>query len=273
MVKFPRNIYQVWYQGENEIKDKRFIENIKNVKLLNPNWNYYCISDKEMRDVCYKYSLECGKLYDSFDIMHLKIDLSRYVIIYMYGGIYLDMDMYILRSLDYSDYIRDCIESYEKKDRHFIVTSRLNLLTFEKYIQGELNNAMMMCSPKNPIMKQFIDYVLKLCKDNKNYFNDTLSVNYKTGPFAFNSFFSKYNDFDVSQQSDIIKLPHQVFEPLDLSNTISITSDTIAIHQYELSWINKKFYSLIYIYKSIRKILIFIIIMLILLFIYIKFKN
>jgi hypothetical protein len=94
----------------------------------------------------------------------MKIDLARYVLIYLYGGIYVDMDAYVLRGLNYNKKISEMINIYEKEQIHFLGLSKIDLYLFEQIISGiTYNNAIMMSTPKNPLLKRLIKYILKQC--------------------------------------------------------------------------------------------------------------
>jgi len=274
MNKFPKNIYQVWIQGCDKIKDSRFIENMKNWKELNKGWDYKCISEIELRNACYNYSEECGKVYDSLKIMHLKIDLGRYVILYLNGGMYVDMDAYAYRSLDYSKELKDLISKYENENKQILGLSRLATNSFESFlIVGRsymLNNAIMIGSPKNDLLKQFIDNVLDKLQDKHRKtshskvfggISETFNVHNSTGPKNFNTFFGTYYDkLHAKLSTDdnslskyyIYIFDHQYFEPCT-DDTCNITDNTICIHQFERSWLPESLRGSFNVYYFIKK--------------------
>lgn len=260
---FPRNIFQVWYQGCENLKDPRFIENAKNWKNLNTNWNYYCVSDSDLKNACYKFSTKCGETYDSMDVMHMKIDFGRYVLLYLYGGIYIDMDAYVLRSLNYSKHIQKCIDLYEVQNKNVIALSRLDFLyMYEKLLNGKFNNAFMFATPENPVLKKFIENIVNNYKKDVRITN-ALSVTYITGPIAFNTFFENKNNL---QGSDIIQLSHTIFEPYNFNGILDLTDETISIHKFELSWIPQK--KLVNMYICLRDYLYIILLIIIVLWLY-----
>lgn len=103
------------YQIEN-ITDRKFYKNIlqtyksfhdvpsyiiNNVKNKNPDWNYYFYDDYQIKDFLLK---EYGQAYvdkfDSFKSGAHKADLFRLCWLYKNGGVYIDIDMEILKPLD-----------------------------------------------------------------------------------------------------------------------------------------------------------------------------
>lgn len=237
MSKFPKNIFQVWFQGCNNIPKKEFMKNKDLWKSVNPTWNYFCLSDNEMSIACKQYSTRCYDIYKSLPIMHMKIDLARYILVYTYGGMYIDMDAFVLRNLEYNESINDLIQRYESERKHVLGLSKINLNKLEQAISGiKYNNAFMISSPGNPKLKRFIDHVLDQCvKYIETPINSSHNVvQFTTGPFSFNHFFRT----DKIQDTIFYTFEPEIFEPCDLNHNCNITNNTIAIHQFEMSWLS-----------------------------------
>lgn len=277
-LSFPKNIFQVWYQGCDKISKKEFLTNIENWKLLNPDWNYYCLDDTTLSKACKEFSDECYQLYQSCSTMHMKIDLARYVLIYLYGGIYLDIDAYILRPLKSSTILNNLIKTYEENDTHVIGLSTLKINQLESFLIVQknkmVNNAIMISSPKNPVLKRYIEYTLQQIKKNKNSnwnFTSFFSVNSTTGPISFNNFFGNEDNL---KDSKIFYFPPSTFEPCDIGNNCSIREETISIHLFEMSWLSPFMKGLTKFYYTIKPYLlpILVIILIVLLFLFTKLR-
>jgi mannosyltransferase OCH1-like enzyme len=259
---FPKNIFQVWYQGCNNIERNEFKINMKNWKDLNTDWRYYCVDDKFMEESCYQFSTECHKIYRNLKLMHLKIDLARYVILYLYGGVYVDMDAYILRPLNHSKTVQELINVYEQQNKHVVGLSKLNINMFESLIMsGDINsynNSIMFSSPGNPALKRFIEFVLKNIVANENSnLNNYFVVQNSTGPKVFNRFFG-----EPIRDSELVIFDSNVFEPCDIGQNCSIDNNTIAIHMFERSWLSKYTILLIDIYYALKPTLLIAVIVL-----------
>ena len=282
MVQFVKNIFICWFQGRDHLdklntnKSLLFKENVKNWQLLNPTWNCNLVDDNDLRKACSLFSKECLDTYDSFDEMHLKIDLGRYVLIYLYGGIYVDMDMYILRGLETLPKIREVIN----KNKHVLGVSSLNLNKYESlvFVQNTkmLNNATMLSSPKNPILFNMIVDIIKNAQIYKDQIG-FLKIQYITGPMFFNKFLYKYlngnntNEYDTNE--NITVFPHYIFEPSPAYGDSDIRGDTIAIHKMEQTWVSDELKLLSNVYYKIKPYFL-LIILLIVIFIYRKeIKN
>lgn len=218
---------------------REFIENSQNWAKMNDGWNYKCVDGDFLEKACKEFSEECHKLYLQMPSMHMKIDLGRYVIVYLYGGMYVDMDAYILRPLSYSTHVSQVINKYEKHNRHILGLSMLKVNTLESmvYVQKSsmLNNAILFSSPRNPVLKRFIEYIIEHTPQALRGSSIALiQVNQTTGPRIFNTFFNQPSKF---KDSDIIIFASTVFEPCDLGQQCEITSDTLTIHLFENSWL------------------------------------
>ena len=94
----PKRIYQTW-------KTKDLPSGIKHVirKMmeLNPTYSHHLYDDADMDDfVNYNFPGDISDAYNQLNIGAARADLWRYLILYRYGGIYLDIDAAITKSLD-----------------------------------------------------------------------------------------------------------------------------------------------------------------------------
>ena len=93
-------------------------------------------------------------LFNKYKKVCHKVDLWRYCILYHTGGVYMDADCILQRSIDFL------------KDRHSVfVTNNRGAKDFY--------NGFIMSVPKNPILKEMIDYLLEVDTrfENDYYFN------------------------------------------------------------------------------------------------------
>lgn len=275
-MEFPKNIYQCWIQGKEKITNKSYIENVKNWKLLNPEWNHTVIDNEYIRNACAEYSPECIDTYDSFEIMHLKIDFGRYVVLYLNGGIYCDMDMYVIRSLDNSEIISNFINKYNT-DTHILGLSSLFVDWYEKYIlfKGNeyiCNNAIMISSPKNPMLKEFINSIINTVKksndsDKEGSLNSIYKIQMTTGPIAFNNFFQ--NKIKNQNENELIEIfPPYIFEPGEPFGLFDIKNETISIHKMEMTWFTDDLKLIVQYYYKLKPYLYIFLAVIILLLLY-----
>jgi len=275
-MQFPRNIYQVWFQGCARMTEPAFKQNSKSWKVLNPSWKYYCLDDSDLRKACATYSVGCAEAYDMLSMMHIKIDLGRYVTIYNWGGIYADMDAYALRPLDYSQNVRDMIHKYETGQcRHILGLSRLDVNMIESYMLTQnnitINNAIMMSSPRNPVLRQFIDHVISNIHMTKRNSMAFARIHRTTGPLAFNRFFAPVITYG-SSQSCVTVFESEVFEPCQ-GGICKVGKNTISLHNFEMSWMPPNIKHAIILYYNYKHTILVTVMFLILLYIVLFHKS
>lgn len=157
----PKIIYQTWYTTELHplIKSK-----VDNTKSLNPNYSHKIYTDEEIdRFVNENFPGEIAECYNRLNIVVAKTDLWRYLILYKYGGVYLDMDSSIEKPLD------ELIKDEDKA----VITSEGNK---EFYVQWAL-----IFSKGHPILKKTVELIVENIKNN-SFPND---IHKMTGPTVF----------------------------------------------------------------------------------------
>lgn len=227
-----KNIFQVWYQGEKNIKDERFKNNVKQWQVLNPDWNYYCLDDSDLQYLCKKYSQKCIEAYSKSKYMHAKIDLGKLVALYFHGGIMIDMDMYAFRPLHYNKQLMEII-----KNKDFMAVSHITWMKqYESMIYTQTpefyNNAVVLASKKNKLIKKLIDHYISQILSIKSDYGNFDYINKTTGPVQFTKTIYKYKHL-----TKLFKLKEDVFESCHIDKCTP-TNNTISLHQNELSWLD-----------------------------------
>ena len=174
MSLIPKKIYQSW--KTKNIPD--FLEkNVNIIISLNPEYEYLLYDDEHCRNFLLEnFGINYANAFDVLIPGAFKCDFWRYAMLYVNGGIYIDMDMVPLVSFD----------SVIKKDDEF-----LSILDREDNGSPGIYQSFIACKPNHPILL----YSLELCFANittrKPSQNHILSI---TGPgliaVAFNLFFN-----------------------------------------------------------------------------------
>ena len=96
----PHNIIQMWVGPVQALS--KYKSYIQSVKSLNPDCQYMFF-DKDDIDYFFKnHYPEYFKTYNSLPLLIQRLDFFRYLAIYHYGGIYLDLDIKALKPFDSS---------------------------------------------------------------------------------------------------------------------------------------------------------------------------
>jgi len=167
----PKIIWQSW-----KTKDlpSPILKNINKILHLNPNYIYRLLTDEEIDNfvhVEYSDRPEVVSCYDRLNIIVAKVDFWRYLVLYKYGGIYLDMDSDITGRLD--DLILDTDDA--------IISSEGNPGIFVQWA--------LIFSPGHPILKNVIDLIVENIQNN-SFPNDILHM---TGPRVFTRAVNMYH--------------------------------------------------------------------------------
>ena len=144
----PKNIFQSWYTKKLPL----FIENKINIMLkMNPTYNYKLYIDEEIDSfVNDNFPGEIADCYNKLNIIVAKVDFWRYLILYKYGGVYLDMDSHI--SVPLNKIIRD--------EDQAIITAEKNPNLFAHWA--------LFFNKKHPILKQLIELIVFNINTNKH---------------------------------------------------------------------------------------------------------
>lgn len=183
-----KNIFQSWYTKDLHPLVQTKIDSFKK---LNPEYTYYLYNDNDM-DVFVNehFPGEIAECYNKLNIIVAKVDFWRYLILYKYGGVYLDMDSSIEQPLD--KLIQD--------DDEAIITAEGNP---NLYVQWAL-----IFSKQHPILKKTIQLVCDNIRNN-SYPND---IHKMTGPTVYSSainaihmelFDNKINHKEINTNTDI----------------------------------------------------------------------
>ncbi|MDR2954105.1 MAG: glycoside transferase family 32 [Prevotella sp.] len=95
----PKNIHLV-FLSKNEPFPELFTNCMKLIKEYHPSWNIY-LYDKDDADRIMKEHLpDFLPAYNSLKYDVQRADFLRLALVYIYGGFYMDLDMFCLKSLD-----------------------------------------------------------------------------------------------------------------------------------------------------------------------------
>jgi mannosyltransferase OCH1-like enzyme len=208
----PKHIYQSWYT-----KDLHPVirNNIEKMKKLNPEYLHTIYTDCEIDTFVNEYFPgEIADCYNKLNIIVAKVDFWRYLILYKYGGIYLDID-----------------SSIEIPLKNLISENDEAIITCEKN-PGMFVQWALIFKKEHPILKKTIDIVVENIKSNK-YPNDIMKM---TGPGAFTEGinFIHMENFGIKVRHHLI---HKKFDMTfhNISKTFSYRIFSIDYKDY-LKW-------------------------------------
>ena len=156
-----KNIFQSWHTKQLHplLQQKQ-----NNFKQMNSDYTYYLYDDNDIDNFVNKhFNGEISECYNKLNIIVAKVDFWRYLVLYKYGGIYLDMDSSIDKPLN----------ELIKQEDQAIITAEGNP---NLYVQWSL-----IFSKKHPILKKTIELICDNIKNNR-YPNN---IHEMTGPAVY----------------------------------------------------------------------------------------
>jgi mannosyltransferase OCH1-like enzyme len=177
----PRYVFQTW---KHTLLSKDMKDNILQLRKNNPEFEYFLYDDKMCREFIQTH-FGSNELYafDSLIPGAYKADLWRYCVLYIYGGVYMDIKLNTVQNF------------------------KLKSIIHEECFPIDINNAnnkgiwqgFLICKPQNEILKHCIDEIIKNVK--QCYYGDTcLSV---TGPGLVYNALIRYNNIKLYNNSKV----------------------------------------------------------------------
>lgn len=225
--KIPNIFHYIWLGGE---LPELYSENIKDWKNKNPEfeikiWNDLAVESAIKEIGCFQ------DLYKSATNVGMKSDIARYVILYQYGGIYMDTDFLCLSS-----------DFKELNKKHSFYTG----LSYDQEVC--FFNGFFACSKNHPIMLTCLSNI------NLNTYShiscEQTRTLHQTGPMMFTRVALSY--LRANMDEHFLPMPTQLLYPFpavyrnnpeqNLVNSF-IKPWSIACHMWHSSWSpNSNFY-------------------------------
>ena len=171
----PLKIYQTW-----KTKDlpEKMRENMERLKSMNPDFEYHLFDDSDSREfIKQHFDKDVAIAYDKIIPGAFKADLWRYCVLYINGGVYMDIkysnvgDFNLIQLTDDEYFVPDIEQS-----------------------GGGVYNAFIICKPGNEILKRAIDKSVK--NIHEEYYGE--SGFHPTGPMLLKSCF---NEEDIEKMN------------------------------------------------------------------------
>ena len=249
----PKIIHFIWINFENELDEnptipEDLLENVNTCKKINYDYEIKIWNGKECYDLVKKYFPDKYETFVNFTYPIMRCDMARLVILYVYGGIYCDMDRISVKSYNI------ILDKYREYD---VIFSGI-----QKYMIKFINNDIIFSTKSNEFMLHCVKNV-KECKTGISLYD----VHCSSGSTYLLNEYNKYK----SQYKMII-----IYElnPCDFCNTCNKenTSNSISYSVFKGSW-NTSFTKIcVYLFCNIQYILFFII-LIILLSLYVRYNG
>lgn len=209
------NIIQTWKTKEPPIHYHGFIHAIQK---LNPDWTYIFFDDDDIEYFIKTKVPEYSETFYGLAGKIQQIDFFRYLAIYYYGGLYLDLDIKMNLPLDMNVFSMDkptCIFPVEQRDIN-------DLVILSQGVDYLVGNYAFYATKGHPFIKQIIDNIvtkrisendIKLaqytCTDDVR----DVYVYYRTGPILVTQSYIDYSLTMESNYSYVTLLEPEPYKP------------------------------------------------------------
>ena len=229
-LKIPTNIFQTYIN--NNYHNNSHFNCVQSLIDLNPDFDYYFYNDIECRIfIKSHYNELILNAYDSLYPCAFKADLFRYLIIYKYGGIYLDNKYLVRKSfhsiLNTDDFNLYCQDTKENLLFNSLLISEKENIHYKHIINHIVNNVNQSFYGKCPLhvsgprlfYEHFKDKNIQLkhivSEPKKNYLK--CRIEEKNGNILLNTFYDGYyynkhhrnllkNDYDFCFKNKLVYL-------------------------------------------------------------------
>lgn len=232
-IKVPKIIHQLW--KNNKLPDHLKIMQ-ESVLCHHSEYEYKFWTDETLDEFITTYHPSLKPVYDyKFQYIIQKIDFIRLLLLYHYGGIYLDIDNYCMKNLD-DLLIYPCTLAITDKNKAFK----------QKHYSFVLNNAFIISEQYNHFIKSVLYHIINYT-DPPDYrefchFNvEHTKILKSAGPLCITDVYQKY-----MYKSMINLIPKNYYIGVEYEHGTSImnvihdlknvSKDAYALHLHESSW-------------------------------------
>jgi inositol phosphorylceramide mannosyltransferase catalytic subunit len=130
---------------------------VANVRLLNPDFEYFFFDDKQVLEFIDEQFPQYRRVFDSFIIPIQRYDFFRYLAVYHFGGFYFDLDVFLASSLvDLLDF--GCVFPFEELT--------VNIVLRREYgMDWEIGNYAFGAAAGHPFLHAIIKNCIRAQKD------------------------------------------------------------------------------------------------------------
>lgn len=227
-MSIPLVIHQTW---KDTHLPQSFGKMASSWKEKHPRWNYMLWTDEMNRAFVAAHFSSFLTKYDGYDTNIQRVDAVRYLILYSYGGVFVDLDMECLNNVAPLLHSAECVFAKEPEE-HCHLHNKSHIIS----------NAFMATVPRHP----FFESIIKELNNEQyitNHPNDKILES--TGPFMLSRVFTAYEqkeDITILESDKIYPLTKEQLQQHDATGHRwqEKLQNAYAIHHYAGTWWKKK---------------------------------
>lgn len=219
----PRTIHQTWKTEQVPSLLQKLADRWKE---LHGDWKYILWTDEMNRSFVRKEYPRFLPVYDAYPYNIQRVDAVRYLILYTYGGVYIDLDFVPLKNIEPLLQDRDCVFGLEPE----VNCRRINAKRI-------ISNAFMAAIPEHPFFEAVI-HELHSPRAEKKVVGLNLVLE-TTGPFALNRVYETFPGKDrvtLLHSSQLYPINYLEASFWPSPHLTSKTREAYAVHLFEGRW-------------------------------------
>ena len=221
--RIPKIIHQVWMQGKDDLArleeegqgtQKHFMSWTKTWRNQHPTWEYMLWDENSLTKLIHEDPLLswAAPVYDSYDHFIKKVDFGRYLLLYRFGGVALDIDFECIAPLDSLLASKTLVaveeEPYETND----AGEKRKLTIAGQELLWSANNAFAASTKMHPF------WLLVICEAmRRNDMDPRMHVLKSTGPVLLTQVIDLYRELYGS--SSVTVLERSYLFPIDIKGS------------------------------------------------------
>ncbi len=179
MAAIPRSIHRTWRTTE---VPPQWTAAAASWRFHHPEWGYRLWTDSDARALVAAHRPRLLAIYDAYPYSIQRADAFRYVVLYALGGVYADLDLECLRSIE------------PLLGEHQLVLAREPYEHLQDGKRGFAGNAFLASRPGHPLLAR----VLECLESQRSATLTHLDVLHTTGPLMLDSVLERYRGTDVT---------------------------------------------------------------------------
>jgi len=214
-MKIPKLIHQTWMRKNDE-----YIKTLRDQWLdYNPGYEYFIYDDEDnLKFIKENFNERIYNCYSRIINGSAKADFFRYAVLYIKGGVYLDIDF--LPKASFADFIEE--------DDELIITHDDQVSRRDVYVDG-IFNAFICAQPKHEL---FLILIHQICEyiENNQHNNYKGAIHHLSASHCISKHFKNYFKTEniKERKTDSYKIvTHNAFTKSDLDCTITYNNLTL----------------------------------------------
>ena len=223
----------IWFQGINNVP-KKYKVSINRFKAYNPSFQIRFWSETELLELLNE-TKESIFLYCITKCTHFiqKVDIYKWLILYKFGGLYLDMDISVEKPLDVF-----ILNIFKQND---LVLNYMQVWSYMPF--KVVNNGIIWSKPNNTMIIQLLETIQW---DSQNYKNKDWQILDTTGPFHITRWVKTLN----TNANSLVILDSKYFEGRPLVY-IKDQQGVYTTHLHHSNWMENWLYIYVFCLKKI----------------------